>query len=78
MVHPARFERATPGSEDQCSIQLSYGRLSLSIPLSFPVILTEIEKSLGKLDMTSLYLELLMASIRESSLFGLRFWFWRG
>ncbi len=25
MVHPARFERATPGSEDQCSNPLSYG-----------------------------------------------------
>ena len=25
MVHPARFELATPGSEDQCSNPLSYG-----------------------------------------------------
>lgn len=25
LVHPARFERATPGFEVQCSIQLSYG-----------------------------------------------------
>ena len=25
LVHPARFELATPGSEDQCSNPLSYG-----------------------------------------------------
>ena len=29
-ARPGRFERPTPGSVDQCSIQLSYGRLSPS------------------------------------------------
>ena len=31
MVHPARFELATPGSEDQCSNPLSYGCVLLVI-----------------------------------------------
>lgn len=34
MVHPARFELATPGSEDQCSNPLSYGCLSFDNRLS--------------------------------------------
>ena len=29
LVHPARFELATPGSEDQCSNPLSYGCMSV-------------------------------------------------
>lgn len=30
MVRPAGFEPTTPGSEDQCSNPLSYGRLSIN------------------------------------------------